>query len=351
MNIAGCNLHEDAEFYVAIDNKGLWPNLTLLSNGEILAAIYNHPSHGMGPDSAIEIWHSSDDGKNFQYRSTATDISAYKDGIRMNHAAGINSNGEFIVLASGFHAGQKLPLLPLQTCISKDNGKTWKRYEDKNITCIPYGNILENQKGELLCSMYAMENIKNKKAFSSWLFSSDDGGKNWQKKSLICENANETFLYKTSENVFMASVRTACTNTMDSALPHGAGEKLLFSYDNCATWNEGQIVSPQGQENASILELSDGRLLYCFTSRIPGLFGIVFRISSDKGKSWSPHKPLITIPATDWHKTDCGYPSSVQIHDGTVVTAYYFGPRHPDCTDSTTPWHSKYHMGIARWHP
>lgn len=45
-----------AQFYVGIDNKGLWPNLTKLPNGEIAAAIYNHPSHGYGDDSDVELW-------------------------------------------------------------------------------------------------------------------------------------------------------------------------------------------------------------------------------------------------------------------------------------------------------
>ena len=39
----GCQLLPGAQFYVGIDNKGLWPNLTKLPNGEIAAAIYNHP--------------------------------------------------------------------------------------------------------------------------------------------------------------------------------------------------------------------------------------------------------------------------------------------------------------------
>lgn len=39
----GCQLLHGAQFDVGIDNKGLWPKLP---NGEIAAAIYNHPSHG-----------------------------------------------------------------------------------------------------------------------------------------------------------------------------------------------------------------------------------------------------------------------------------------------------------------
>jgi hypothetical protein len=38
--------------------------------------------------------------------------------------------------------------------------------------------------------------------------------------------------------------------------------------------------------------------------------------------------------------TDGGYPSSVQLKDGTIVTAYY-------C--QRIPMHQRYHMGVVRW--
>ena len=106
---------------------------------------------------------------------------------------------------------------------------------------------------------------------------------------------------------------------------------------------------PQGQENAHLLELSDGRLLCSFTSRIPGLFGIVLRMSSNGGDSWSYPVTLLSTPAYDWHKTDAGYPSSVQLDDGAIVTAYYFGPRKPEWAAHGLPWHQRYHMGAVRW--
>ena len=87
------------------------------------------------------------------------------------------------------------------------------------------------------------------------------------------------------------------------------------------------------------------------TSRIPGLFGVVMRTSDDGGESWSAPFVLISMPGSDWHKTDCGYPSSVQLDDGTIVTAYYFGPKKPEWAAHGLPWHQRYHMGVARWRP
>lgn len=65
----GCNLLRGAEFYIAIDNKGLWPNLTLLPNGETLVAVYNHPSHGLGCGN-VELWASADGGRSWTFSIT-----------------------------------------------------------------------------------------------------------------------------------------------------------------------------------------------------------------------------------------------------------------------------------------
>ena len=73
----GCQMLPGAQFYVAIDNKGLWPNLTKLPNGELAAAVYNHPSHGYGDNSDVELWISGDGGVNWEFRST---MSSHTEG-------------------------------------------------------------------------------------------------------------------------------------------------------------------------------------------------------------------------------------------------------------------------------
>lgn len=341
-----------AEFIVAIDGKGLWPNLTLAPNGEIWATVYNHPSHGYGPDSGIELWVSSDEGRSFQFRSVASNVDDCPGGIRMNHAAGLNAKGELIVLVSGYHAGQSQPMLPTQCCRSTDGGMTWTR-KTLSESGVPFGNIVD-MNGKLLCAVYEIETVgadKGARSCRSSLLASDDDGATWRKTDMIAEDVNETFLMVHSDGRLFASGRSVCVDKMDGVLPHGSGERLFISNDDGSTWSGGRLMSPQGQENAHLLELRDGRILYCFTSRIPGLFGVVYRISEDRGETWSAARPLITIPAMDWRKTDCGYPSSVQLADGTVVTAFYFGPKAPEYAAETTPWHQRYHMGIARWRP
>jgi len=344
--VNGCHLMPGAEFYVAIDNKGLWPNLTKLPNGELAAAIYNHPSHGYGSNSDVELWVSKDEGRSWAFRSQVTDHADNPNAIRMNHAVGLNAAGELVAIVSGYHERQRLPFLPLQLCISSDLGKTWDR-SILDIDQVPFGDILLMPDGRLICSMYRRDSQQPKRRKSS-IFFSQDGGRSWGGEVLVADTS-ETHIIRTEKGILLAAGRTGCLDSMDRVLPHGSGELLFRSEDDGKTWSPGKPLSPQGQENAHLLELKDGRLLCSFTSRIPGLFGVVLRMSEDGGERWSVPVVLISMPGRDWHKTDCGYPSSVQLNDGTIVTAYYFGPKKPEWAAYGLPWHQRYHMGTARW--
>lgn len=346
--VNGCHLLPGAEFYIAVDNKGLWPNLTKLPGGELAAAVYNHPSHGYGSNSDVELWVSGDAGRNWVFRSRVSDHADNPNAIRMNHAVGLNAEGELVALVSGYQEGQRLPFLPLQCCISSDQGRTWER-SILDIDRVPFGDIFLVPDGRLVASMYARTGQKPRRR-TCWIFFSEDGGRSWSSETRVADTS-ETHVIRCASGVWLAAGRTSCIDSMDRVLPHGSGELLFRSEDAGKTWSAGKPISPQGQENAHLLELNDGRLLCSFTSRIPGLFGVVLRMSPDEGESWSYPVVLISMPARDWHKTDCGYPSSVQLNDGTVVTAYYFGPKKPEWAAHGLPWHQRYHMGVARWDP
>lgn len=345
----GCMLLPGALFSVAIDNKGLWPNLTKMPNGELAAAVYNHPSHGYGDNSDVELWISADGGAGWEFRSQVSNHPEEPDGIRMNHAVGLNADGHLVALVSGYHQGQKMPFLPLQRCLSTDNGRTWDRQLLKGLDgVVPHGDIFRLPDGRLVCPAYRKLPGEDRRRRASVIFS-EDGGRTWGSEQPTADDVSESFILRRPDGEWLAVCRTRCQDRMDGALPHGSGETLIRSRDNGRTWSEPKLISPQGQENAHLLELADGRLLCSFTSRIPGLFGVVLRMSENGGDTWSLPVVLISCPARDWRKTDCGYPSSVQLDDGSFVTAYYFGPKRPELAAHTLPWHQRYHMGVAKW--
>lgn len=342
----GCQVLAGAKFFVGIDNKGLWPNLTKLPNGELAAAVYNHPSHGYGDNSDVELWVSDDSGVSWTYRSTMSSHPEEPDGIRMNHAVGLTADGVLVGLVSGYHKGQKLPFLKLQRCLSRDGGRTWDR-QLLDLDVVPHGDIFALPSGRLVCPAYRKSGDPVRRRASA-IFS-NDGGKTWGSEQPTVNDVSESHILRCFDGTWLAVGRTSCRDRMDGALPHGSGEILIRSRDDGKTWSDPKLISPQGQENAHLLQLNDGRLLCSITSRIPGLFGVVMRLSSDRGLTWSLPVVLISSPARDWHKTDCGYPSSVQLDDDSIVTAYYFGPKRVEWAAHGLPWHQRYHMGVAKW--
>ena len=69
-----------------------------------------------------------------------------------------------------------------------------------------------------------------------------------------------------------------------------------------------------------VIQLEDGRLLLTHGRRVPpnGVQGLVSR---DEGRTWDGDHKLFLVG--DSSTRDCGYPSSVQRDDGTIVTVYY----------------------------
>lgn len=96
------------------------------------------------------------------------------------------------------------------------------------------------------------------------------------------------------------------------------GETLQSeSTDGGKSWSVPHPIGVWGLPS-HLLKLADGRLLFSYGYRRPP-FGNQVRLSSDQGKSWS--EPLII--SGDGAGGDLGYPSTVQIADGTFVTVWY----------------------------
>lgn len=97
-----------------------------------------------------------------------------------------------------------------------------------------------------------------------------------------------------------------------------AGETLQSeSTDGGKTWTEPHSIGVWGLPSF-LTRLRDGRLLMSYGHRRPP-FGNQARISTDEGKSWS--EPL-TISA-DGAGGDLGYPSTVELEDGTLLSVWY----------------------------
>ncbi|MCA9057815.1 MAG: exo-alpha-sialidase, partial [Planctomycetaceae bacterium] len=97
-----------------------------------------------------------------------------------------------------------------------------------------------------------------------------------------------------------------------------AGETLQsHSDDGGRTWSVPRTIGVWGLPS-HLLRLADGRLLMSYGHRRAPL-GIQVRLSEDHGDSWSEAIVLYGDGATG----DLGYPSTVQLADGSLCTVWY----------------------------
>jgi sialidase-1 len=89
------------------------------------------------------------------------------------------------------------------------------------------------------------------------------------------------------------------------------------SHDGGKTWTPPHGIDVWGLPS-HLLRLVDGRLLMSYGHRRPP-FGNQARVSKDHGRTWS--EPLII--SGDGHDHDLGYPSTVQLGDGSLLTVWY----------------------------
>ncbi len=333
---------KEVERVVAEKEVCAWPNLTLMPDGTILAVIHNQPGHGT-LEGDIDCW-ASPDGLKWEKRSTIT--QHVPNTIRMNHAAGLAKNGDFVVLCSGW-TDEKQAERPKQPKFrdavirswvlrSKDGGRTWEKREsfpdpEAGWTHhIPFGDIWAGEDGALHTSCYQgplkEPTVSYKTSgYRSWHFRSDDDGWTWQAVNVIGPKHNETDLFYAGGKTWLAAAREVA---MD----------IFRSEDNGLSWQPQPVrVTGRNEINGHLARLKDGRLLLSYGVRVAGRHGVCAKFSSDGGKTWS--EPLRLAACLN---TDCGYPSSVQRADGRIVTAYYA---------KGTLDYPGYQMSVVVWQP
>ena len=89
------------------------------------------------------------------------------------------------------------------------------------------------------------------------------------------------------------------------------------STDGGKTWSEPHSIGVWGLPS-HLLRLRDGRLVMSYGHRRAPL-GNQARVSSDHGKTWS--EPMLI--SADGTSGDLGYPSTVQLDDGSLLTVWY----------------------------
>ena len=217
---------------------------------------------------------------------------------------------------------------------SDDGGKTWQR---KDIPVPPMAflasgmNRLQLEDGTILFPVYAGK--KRDGPDSSWVLRSADYGQTWCLAPVGIHPDGKTHL---NEPEIIALARGRLMIVMRT----GVGSDHLwqaFSDDGGATWHSLRDTGIKGHP-PDLLRLRDGRVLLSYGYRHPP-FGVRAAVSADEGETWDLDQ--IWTLRDDGGGTDLGYPHSVQLKDGAVVTVYYFvepgGMQYVACTRWRVP--------------
>ena len=324
----------------AIQGVCAWPNLQILPDGTILALIFNQPCHGLW-EGDLDCWASTDGGGTWRFRGR---VAQHRPGTnRMNCAAGVDRDGDVVVLCSGWSDRKKRgePVAPHKNplrawvCRSSDDGKTWSVSADFPAPpatgigigneLIPFGNIRTADDGSLCVTAYLRRDVSR----HCYLLRSRDGGRAWGETVTLNPAGNETDILHLGAGRWLA----CCREFRERRDVH---IELFASTDDGRTWARQMPLTLPRQVTGNLLMLADGRVLLSHGNRCWNNFGVDVRISDDQGLTWSPPIRIANCP-----RTDCGYPSTVQRADGTAVTAYY--------TQVSDDFH--YEMRVATWQP
>lgn len=265
---------------------------------------------------------------------------------------------------------------------SADVGETWEKVsevkiapftgnQDPSLCILKDGTFLLNCFGWSGRKKEHTKRHKNVRMLGAWIFESTDKGQTWEHSKFVEPSANKlkiavsepiieshyllmagyadvggggdccVFLIcpdrkKWLEPIKIAHDPSGSLNFQEPSLvdcagghlvclmrvPHDEGSRIYqaHSWDNGKTWEPPRDTRMRGLP-PNVIQLRDGRLLCTYGYRKPP-YGIRACLSRDEGLTWNVEKEIIL--RADGGGWDVGYPSTVQLPDGDLMTAYYW---------------------------
>lgn len=212
------------------------------------------------------------------------------------------------------------------TRISRDNGLTWSEARPAPVSS-PHGPCrLED--GTLLF----VGTIVNDGSFESddyatriQMFQSKDEGETWEFLSYVPmpegadQGCHEPHAIQMANGDILVAVRYENTYTpvMKSLRVY-----TTISHDKGKTWEKSQFHDDQHGAPPHLLQHSSGAVILSYSRRLEPM-GQYVQISYDYGKTWSSEAMLAPQDSTELPAWDHGYPSSVELSNGDILTLYY----------------------------
>ncbi len=315
-----------------------WPTVARLKDGRLIAASSGGREEHICPFGRVDLYTSADDGTTWAGPRTIldTDIDDRDAGV-LETSKGTWLVTTFTSLAyepilikaegSGtweaaklrrwqaardrLSAPQRQAELGQFLVRSTDGGRSWSSRID-TIVNSPHGPI-QLKDGRLL---YAGKELWTGERRNGVAESADDG-LTWRWLAPIpARPGDDPAQYHEFHAVECASGRLVVQ--IRNHNPSESRETLQSeSADGGRSWSVPHPIGVWGLPS-HLLRLKDGRLLMTYGYR-RAPFGNQARVSRDEGRTWS--EPIVL--SADGASTDLGYPSTVELGDGTLLTVWY----------------------------
>lgn len=315
-----------------------WPTMTRRANGELLLVFSGGRETHVCPFGRVEMMRSHDDGASWSWPRIVVDgplderdsgvvetahgailITTFTSLAYETVLAAAEKDGDWAAeklarwraVNGRVSAAQRGVELGVWMIRSTDGGVTWSpRYD--SLVHSPHGP-LQLADGRLI---YPGKDLWREDNRVGVCESSDDG-QTWRwLATLPTREGDEHENYHELHGVESASGRIIVH--IRNHNKNNGGETLQSeSEDGGVTWSVPRTTGIWGLPS-HLIRLKDGRLLMSYGHRRKPL-GNQARVSEDEGRTWSD--PIAI--SDDGVVGDLGYPTTVQLADGTLLTVWY----------------------------
>jgi hypothetical protein len=332
-------------------------DLIKLKNGELLLFTREGTEH-ISNDGDVIMVRSKDGGKTWGKREV---VCATKDlderegcGIQLSDGTiilGVFFNGLYNDDGSYMSGPQRLkketepgkPHLGSMIVTSKDDGHTWSEPKVIDMKDMPFTNLegptdapIEMTDGSIIMGVIGYSPRGDVGNRSAVLIKSEDKGESWRFLSTMASDTGG----KLGGFMEPGIVRTKSGRIVAGLRNHGPDNAIWVTYSD----DDGKTFSPVKKTEmighpVDLIQLADGRLMATYGIRTQHALpeGVRACFSSDNGQTWDIKTEVqIRKDFTNW---DIGYPESIEMPDGRVLTVYYYN------------LFNKYYIGGTWWKP
>jgi sialidase-1 len=333
-------------------------DLIALKNGELLLMAREGTEH-ISNDGDVIMLRSKDQGRTWGEKQTIGSIKNLDEregcGIQLKDGTILvaifynnlyDADGRYKSeqgKAERVHAPDKRRGLGAYIITSPDDGHTWTEPNYVETAGMPFTNLegptdapIQLPDGTVLMGVIAYGLNHDAHDTTSVMLRSADQGKTWKYLSTIADDPGG----KLGGFLEPGIVRTKTGRIVAGLRNHGPDHAIWITHsdDDGKTWSPVKQTDMIGHP-ADLIQLSDGRLMASYGVRTEHARpeGVRACFSSDNGETWDIGTEVQL--RSDFSNWDVGYPESLELPDGRVLTVYYgnlFG---------------KYFLGGTYWKP